>query len=90
MYLDASYQRWKLGADADYMMSGKKVRFDAPVRVTLTLNESRKRGDASNREKAAHDWLQRVEIVTNDKLIEECRTLWGQCPRGCRIVVEAL
>lgn len=89
-YLDAGYRLWKLGADADYMMSGKKVHFDVPVKVTITLNEKKKRGDAENRTKALNDWLQRVEIVSNDRLIEDCRVLWGVCPKAARIVVEVL
>ena len=89
-YLDAGYRSWKLSADADYMMSGKKVTFTVPVKVTITLNEKKKRGDADNRQKTVNDWLQRVEIVSNDKLIEDCRVLWGACPKGVRIVVEAI
>lgn len=90
VYLDASYRSWKLGADGDYWASGKKAKFTGPVKVEITLNHTRKRGDCDNRIKVVADYLQRAGIVENDKQISDIRAHWGECKKACRIVVEAL
>lgn len=82
MYLSREYRAWKRHADA--MMMGKMPR---PMRghfdVEITLDETKRAGDADNRAKVVLDWLQRVELIENDKLADNVRVGWGEAPFGC-------
>lgn len=89
-YLDHKYKQWKLHCDGIYMATRPRTKFRAPVKVDITLDRSRKRGDADNRIKAVQDWLQRAAIVADDKQVEDVRAHWGEAPSGCRVVVEAI
>lgn len=90
-YLDRQYQAWKLECDGVFWtMFPKPMPFSGPVKVDITLDKTRKKGDADNRQKAVNDWLQRALIVANDRQIEDTRSHWGTAPTGCRVVVEAI
>ncbi len=89
-YLDLKYKRWKLVAEGVYWTMTGKTTFVGPVRVSVTLNEAKRRGDADNRLKAINDFLQRVGIVINDNQVVECAIKWGTAPKGCRVKVEAV
>ncbi len=89
-YLDHKYKAWKLQCDGLYMATRPKTRFRTAVRVEITLDRSRKRGDADNRIKSVQDWLQRAQIVANDSQVEDVRARWGIAPTGCHVVVEAI
>jgi len=41
--------------------------------------------DLSNRIKALEDWLQRVELIENDKYCERLVAEWGRAPLGVRV-----
>jgi len=86
MYLTPLYARWKL--QADKVMLGKMPK---PVRghfeVWITLDEDQRRGDADNYNKAVLDWLQRVELVDNDKLSDNVHVGWGKAALGCTVLV---
>lgn len=43
--------------------------------------------DIDNRLKALLDWLQAVELVTNDRLCWKLTVGWGSAPRGCVVTV---
>lgn len=45
----------------------------------------RDKSDNHNRIKALMDWLQRVELIENDRLSERMIVLWGDPNSGCRV-----
>lgn len=95
VYLNPLYEAWKRECDAELMISRLGLRVDVPVRVplklTITLDgDTKRRGDTDNRIKPIQDWLQRAGLIWDDKLIRDVRAHWGEAPKGCHIVVEAM
>lgn len=88
-YTSPRYATWKRAADNAYLAN---KRAWAPIhghfRAVVTLNAA-KRGnsDADNRLKALFDWLQRVELIENDKLCDTLTVEWGYAPEGCRVAL---
>lgn len=91
-YLDARYKRWKLAADGEYWICGKRASFVGPVKVEIALNQAQARAtsDCDNRIKPIQDWLQRAGILANDLQVKDVRAFWGEAPKGCRVSVEDL
>jgi len=42
-------------------------------------------GDLDNRIKPLLDWIQRVGLVSNDKLCEKLTAMWGDAPAGVKV-----
>jgi hypothetical protein len=53
----------------------------------LQIEFGRNRADLSNRIKVLEDWLQRVQIIQNDKLCERLEVTWGLKGNGCTVRV---
>lgn len=85
-YLDGRYATWKRDCDNRCLAAGwHKTPIKGPFKATVTLDASRRVGDADNRLKACLDWLQRAGIIENDKLAETVTVRWGRAPEGCRV-----
>ncbi len=90
-YLDPRYKAWKRAADAEYFIHKREWK---PVaghfEITIVLDEKythRKRSDCDNRIKVILDWLQRVDLIEDDKLCDYLSVGWGHAPEGCRITL---
>lgn len=86
-YLDTRYQTWKRVAD-NYYLEHKKDWLPVPghFKASVTLDiKHRGRSDLDNRIKGLLDWLQRVEIIEDDKLCDGLTVTWGRAPEGCRV-----
>lgn len=87
-YLAPRYQTWKRAADNEYMLHKREWK---PVAghfsAAVTLDEKRRRGDVDNRIKVVLDWLQRVELIENDKFCDAITIRWGHAPEGVRVLL---
>lgn len=90
-YLSERYKTWKRDADNRYLMNKKTWRpIAGHFRAHITLDETRRgNSDADNRVKCLMDFLQRVQIIENDKLCDGLTVTWGRAPEGCRIRLRA-
>lgn len=43
--------------------------------------------DGDNHLKCVNDWLQRVELIHNDRLCDHWGGAWGTAPAGCRVLL---
>lgn len=91
--LAPSYLRWKSAADAllmatkDWRKAKITDRFTAVI-IICAPTQGHQRGDLDNRVKAIFDFLQRVEIIRNDKDCQKFSIEWGtpiSAPTGCRV-----
>lgn len=94
VYLAPSYVLWKTHADA-LLMSERgwtKKRLAGPfeIEIDLCCPAKHPRGDLDNRIKAVLDYLQRAEIVSNDKYCQRLLVQWVEqerAPHGCRVIL---
>lgn len=94
VYLAPSYVKWKSAADALFMSSRgwlkKKVAGAFEIEIDLCCPTKYPRGDLDNRVKAVLDYLQRAEIIANDKHCERLVVQWVEqerAPHGCRVTL---
>ncbi len=79
--------------DADGMFWEQKKHL-RPVRgrftFHITLNEKDRNplSDGDNRGKYVLDYLQRVDLIDNDKLAQSGSWSWGPCEFGCQVIVK--
>lgn len=91
MYLSDRYKTWKRDADNRYLANKKNwLPVKGHFRAYITLDAKRRRGDCDNRIKGLLDWLQRVELIENDKLCDGVSIDYGHAPEGCRIHLVAV
>lgn len=90
-YLDAKYTAWKGEADKVALAQKPLPRIAGRFSARLVLDTARRRSntDADNRVKVVMDWLQRVEVITNDSQADRVSVEWGEAPEGCRVYLEA-
>lgn len=86
-YLDTRYASWKRVFDNIIMATRPRPRVPGHFIASITLDASKRKGDADNRAKAVLDALQHCEIIENDKLADSVTIRWGYAPEGCRIVL---
>lgn len=96
VYLAPSYALWKTAADALLMSergwTKKRLSGLFEIKIDLCNPAKHPRGDLDNRIKAVLDYLQRVEVIRNDK---DCQRLVAQwvpqegAPHGCRVTLRA-
>jgi Holliday junction resolvase RusA-like endonuclease len=74
---------------ADAMMMGKMPKpVHGHFNIAIVLDETQRVGDADNRVKCVLDWLQRVELIDNDKLADHVAVYWGEAPHErCTVTV---
>lgn len=89
-YIDHRYATWKRHCD-NLCMAHRWHK--TPVRghyvAVITLDDSKRRGDADNRVKPVLDWLKQAGITDDDKLCDDVRVRWGYAPSGCRVEITA-
>jgi Holliday junction resolvase RusA-like endonuclease len=96
VYLSPIYVKWKDAADALLLSTKgwrrKTIAGAFHIDIALCPPKGQKRGDIDNRVKAVLDYLQRVEVVTNDKNCHRLLVEWveqASAPTGCRVTVRA-
>lgn len=79
-------RKWVGQADAYLRVRGKYPRIAGPYELWVTFpTKEFTRYDADNHLKALSDWLQRVEMIQNDRLARWICVMWGEAPAGCRV-----
>lgn len=89
-YLSPEYEAWIKQADALYLTQTRKLHVVTLGRYHADLVfDEKQRGakDADNLIKCVNDWLQRVDIVHNDKMCYGGKWSWGEAPSGCIVIV---
>lgn len=96
VYLAPSYVKWKGHADALLMSTRgwtkKRVAGPFEIEIDLCCPTNYPRGDLDNRIKAVLDYLQRAEVISNDKNCVRLVVQWVEqylAPHGCRATVRA-
>lgn len=91
-YRSDRYRTWRQAAGnlINAVPPAKRRPISGHFVCTITLNASKRRGDADNRIKACLDLLQAHGLITNDSLCDEVTAGWGVAPEGCRVVVHAV
>ena len=95
VYLSPSYVKWKGAADALLLGSrgwrAKKITGAFHIDISLCpTSQGHPRGDLDNRIKAVLDYLQRIEIIANDKNCQRLLAEWvdlARAPHGCRVTL---
>lgn len=82
-------RRWVKDADCVFMQWTSNPRHRPGTKIIGSYEAEfiflRHKGDLSNRTKALEDWLQRVEMIQNDKFCERLLLTWGDAPLGVRV-----
>lgn len=88
-YLSKRYAAWKKECDGLYLVNKAHwKRVPGSIDITMIFDQTRrKRSDLDNRFKALLDWLQRVDLIENDSLVDRIEAMWGYAPEGCRVFV---
>ena len=81
-------QKWWKAADS-YVMGKRYPRIQSWYEMLLELPRAeRGKYDLSNRIKVLEDYLERIELIKNDKMAEDIHLRWGDVPKGfCRVSV---
>ena len=94
VYLSPSYVKWKAAADVMLMSTRgwtlRRLRGHFIAELDLCPPKGHQRGDIDNRIKAVLDYLQRVEVIANDKHCQRIVAQWVEpehAPRGARVTV---
>jgi Holliday junction resolvase RusA-like endonuclease len=87
-YRSPVYQAWLAESDATLMaMRPRPKKVVGHFTVRITLDQTRRRGDADNRNKGVLDWLQRAGLIENDSKADDVSIGWGEAPIGCRVTI---
>lgn len=91
--LSDEYKAWRANAD-NLVMFNKGLRglktIATAFEVDFYFDRDRATGDLDNRIKAAMDWLQSRDVISNDKLCVKLTAQWvsrSEAPDGCRVTV---
>lgn len=82
-YLDKRYATWKRVCDNTLMATRPRPQVRGHFTASITLSDTKRRGDADNRAKAILDWLQSAGVIENDSLADAVSIGWGYAPEGC-------
>lgn len=82
-------RRWRQSADAMVLVDRRRI-YAGALRVPFELHvlwpaERFGQFDIDNRVKPLLDWLERVELIRNDKDCVALTVGWGEAPMGCRV-----
>jgi len=92
-YLNPKYRAWRHECDA-HMLANAPVggwpRLTGLYSLEITLDRQQwGRRDLGNAEKAISDYLQRIELIEDDRKAERIQIEFGQVSQGCRIRLRA-
>ena len=80
--------RWANIADKYLYLKRHYLRLSCEFELSITWSASNfKKSDIDNRVKPLLDWLQRVEVISNDKLCRKLTVEWGWAPEGCLLKI---
>jgi hypothetical protein len=80
--------KWQRQADAHLTLRKPYPRIRGPYELFVKFPvDEFTLFDADNCLKALSDWLQRVELIENDRYARRLVVDWGEAPTGCRIRV---
>lgn len=83
-YRDKKYVAWIVEADRMLLAQKPLPKITGHFSVIVTLDKSKRRGDADNRLKPVLDQLERAGIIENDKYADKVAVLWGEAD-GCSV-----
>lgn len=94
IYTSPAYKAWLIDADRTWLMykkPGPPVTLEK-YELDVVLDARRRHGnaDGDNLLKCINDWLQRVEIIRDDKFCERWGGSWGIAPLGCIVEIRPL
>lgn len=84
VYRSRKYTDWIVNADAMLLAQKPLPKIAGHFSVIVTLDQSKRRGDADNRLKPVLDQLQRAGIIEDDKYADKVAVLWGEAD-GCSV-----
>lgn len=92
VYISPMYRSWITEADALYLTQKRKmgpVQMLGPYTIECVFSRDKRSplADGDNLTKCIHDWLQRVQIIKNDRLCEGGYWAWGEASAGTTVVV---
>lgn len=98
MHLSKDYRDWKVQCDRHIMAQrayplGRKIIGPCEAHIWLNMSMARSGSDIDNRVKAVLDYLQRIELLDNDKLVMKLTVEWAKpsaAPIGCRVTLTEL
>jgi Holliday junction resolvase RusA-like endonuclease len=77
---------WIKQADLAFMMTRPRYPDEGILqRFEIEIAFERDKSDFHNRLKPLLDWLQRVEVIKNDRLCERLTAAWGERGTGCKV-----
>jgi Holliday junction resolvase RusA-like endonuclease len=79
-------RRWVEQADRMFMLERSQRKFPKICGAyEAEFIFSRHRGDLDNRIKPLMDWMERAELIQNDRLCERLLACWGPAPVGVTV-----
>ena len=91
VHISQEYKSWKLEAEGWYVQQRKSTpRIPGNFTYHLTLDKTRRKvaRDGDNRCKCVLDFIQRMDLIEDDKLADSGTWEWGEAD-GCVISVRA-
>ena len=90
-----AFQSWMSEADFQFWEARKNrgalARIPGHFEVEFIFNPSiQRKADLDNCIKPLLDWMQRVELIENDKFCDQILARWGGVPYGVRIRVRGV
>lgn len=87
VFRSKEYNAWIKEADGCFLQQKRGL---TPIKghytLVLTLDATRRKGDADNFIKGVSDALQRFGLIENDKLCDRVTVQWGDV-EGCSVVI---
>ena len=95
MYMSPQYASWIRTADGYRMMQRPSAvrTINVPFETLILINSDSGIGDSHNRIECVMDYLQRIEVISNDKLSRRTAIEWveaSKAPYGCRVIIKEL
>ncbi|MBS7545098.1 RusA family crossover junction endodeoxyribonuclease [Ancylobacter oerskovii] len=84
------YVAWIKEADGCFLEQGgnRLPKIKGRFVATITLSDQRRGScDADNFNKGVLDFLQRVNVIANDKFSDRVTVEWGPAPAGCTVTI---
>lgn len=83
-------QKWMAQADLFYLAQHRRKppKIMGDFELDITWDERRfGKQDWDNPIKGLCDWLQRVELIKDDRYCRRGVVQWGKAPEGCRVIL---
>lgn len=92
VYKSSIYEKWIDAANAAFLQQKKALQplktIEGKFAASLIIDNSKLgKVDLDNHSKCVFDYLQRIEIVRNDKNLYSLSMNWGNVPEGCKVTI---